>query len=230
MINQICTSKEERMRKEFNKFIKNFLPYGIVINKQRKKEVMPKTPISDTHVDGSRLITNRVSMLELLPKNGVVAEIGVDNGDFTEKILNISNPNKLELVDTWGSARFNDTKYNSVRNRFSQYIENKKVSITRQLSTDAAGLFDDNYFDWIYIDTNHSYQTTKEELHAYKHKVKNAGFIAGHDYVMGNWNKPSKYGVIEAVAEFCVQENWKIVYLTADCTENNSFVITRIRN
>ena len=230
MINQICTSKEERMRKEFNKFIKNFLPYGIVINKQRKKEVMPKTPISDTHVDGGRLITNRVSMLELLPKNGVVAELGVDNGDFTEEILNISNPNKLELVDTWGSARFNDTKYNSVRNRFSQYIENKKVSITRQLSTDAAGLFDDNYFDWIYIDTNHSYQTTKEELHAYKHKVKNAGFIAGHDYVMGNWNKPSKYGVIEAVAEFCVQENWKIVYLTADCTENNSFVITRIRN
>jgi hypothetical protein len=216
--------------KKLNKLIKNFLPYGVVISNKRKKAVMPKIPISDIHVDGGRLISNRLAMLELLPKDGVVAELGVDSGDFTEKILNINNPKKLELVDIWGSARYNDAKFDSVCKKFSQYIKDNKVSITRKLSTEAAESFDDNYFDWIYIDTNHSYQTTKEELHAYKHKVKDAGFIAGHDYVMGNWNKPSKYGVMEAVAEFCVQENWKIVYLTADISENNSFVITRISN
>lgn len=218
------------MKKKLNKLIRNFLPYGIVINKRRKKEVMPQTRMHDIHVDGGQLILNRLTMLELLPKNGVVAELGVDRGDFTEKILNINNPKKLELVDIWGSARYDDAKFDSVCDKFSQHIKDKKVSITRKLSTEAAELFDDNYFDWIYIDTNHSYQTTKEELHAYKHKVKDAGFIAGHDYVMGNWNKPSKYGVMEAVAEFCVQENWKIVYLTADIFESNSFVITRIRN
>ena len=216
--------------KKLNKLIKNFLPYGVVISNQRKKADMPKIPISDIHVDGGRLISNRLAMLELLPKDGVVAELGVDSGDFTEKILNINNPKKLELVDIWGSARYNDAKFDSVCKKFSKYIKDNKVSITRKLSTEAAESFDDNYFDWIYIDTNHSYQTTKEELHAYKHKVKDAGFIAGHDYVMGNWNKPSKYGVMEAVAEFCVQENWKIVYLTADISENNSFVITRISN
>jgi hypothetical protein len=218
------------MMKKLNKLIKNFLPYGVVISKQRKKAVMPKIPTSDIHVDGGRLISNRLAMLELLPKDGVVAELGVDTGDFTEKILNINNPKKLELVDIWGSARYNEAKFDSVCEKFSQYIKDNKVSITRKLSTEAAESFDDNYFDWIYIDTNHSYQTTKEELHAYKHKVKDTGFIAGHDYVMGNWNKPLKYGVMEAVAEFCVQENWKIVYLTADISENNSFVITRISN
>lgn len=55
---------------------------------------MPQTRMHDIHVDGGQLILNRLTMLELLPKNGVVAELGVDRGDFTEKILNINNPKK----------------------------------------------------------------------------------------------------------------------------------------
>ena len=51
----------------------------------------------------------------------------------------------------------------------------------------------------------------------------------GHDYVMGNWRKSGKYGVIEAVAEFCVNRSWKLIYWTADFTENNSFAIQRIK-
>ena len=60
-------------------------------------------------------------------------------------------------------------------------------------------------------------------------KLKVDGFILGHDYVMGNWMKSGKYGVIEAVAEFCVNRNWKLIYWTADFTENNSFAIQRIK-
>ena len=45
---------------------------------------------------------------------------------------------------------------------------------------------------------------------------------------MGNWASGYKYGVIEAVAEFCVKRNWKIAYVTADYTENPSFAIRKI--
>lgn len=216
--------------KKLKQIIKNALPHGIVlkIKEGRIKELPPKNCINDTHVTHAKLVANRESMLNLLPRNCVVAELGVDSGDFSEKILQICNPKRLELVDVWSSSRYGQDKFILVNNKLSKQIEKGQVSITRKLSIDAAETFEDNYFDWIYIDTDHSYSTTIQELYAYKDKIKDSGFIAGHDYVMGNWNKRYKYGVIEAVAEFCVKENWRFVYITADYTENPSFVITKI--
>ena len=49
----------------------------------------------------------------------------------------------------------------------------------------------------------------------------------GHDYIMGNWIDDIKYGVQEAVHQFCVEENWEIVYLTARIGENTSFGIKK---
>ena len=37
--------------------------------------------------------------------------------------------------------------------------------------------FKDDYFDWIYIDTDHSYPTTIGELEAYAPKIKENGII-----------------------------------------------------
>jgi hypothetical protein len=59
-------------------------------------------------------------------------------------------------------------------------------------------------------------------------KVKPGGFIAGHDYVMGNWLKVLRYGVIEAVREFCVERDWDLVVLTSESIENQSFSLRRI--
>ena len=75
----------------------------------------------------------------------------------------------------------------------------------------------------------HSYDTTREELARYASKVKRDGIIAGHDYTTGNWNLLNRYGVIEAVHEFCVKYGWKLAYLTVESTENQSFSIKRIQ-
>ena len=66
------------------------------------------------------------------------------------------------------------------------------------------------------------------KMNAYESKIKSNGFICGHDYVMGNWSRSNKYGVIESVNEFLVKKNWKLVYWTSDFTESNSFAIQRI--
>jgi hypothetical protein len=214
---------------KLRKIIKNTLPHGIGLKIQENRtKKLPKICINDRHVTNAKLVTNRESILNLLPKNSVGAELGVGSGDFSEDILEICNPKKLELIDVWNSRRFGQNEFELVSERFSTEIEKKQVSITRKLSVEAAETFENAYFDWVYIDTDHSYSTTIQELYAYKDKVKDSGYIAGHDYVIGNWNKGYKYGVIEAVAEFCVNENWRFVYISADFTENPSFVITRI--
>ncbi len=143
-------------------------------------------------------------------------------------IININKPKKLHLIDLWGSNRYNQGKRKSVENRFAKMIKENLVEINIGLSTTVVDLFDDFYFDWIYIDTCHSYETTIAELESYRKKVKENGIIAGHDYILGNWNDVVRYGVIEAVNEFCVKYDWEILYLTAELSNNPSFAIRKI--
>ena len=197
---------------------------------QAQIDVIPKFKLRKEHVKGAELLVDRDELLECMPKGGKVAELGVDEGNFSARILEITNPATLHLVDVWGDARYHEGKALSVQSRFADEIENGQVNITRGLSLEAVDAFEDGYFDWIYIDTDHSYQTTIQELQQWAPKVKANGVIAGHDYTMGNFTSGYKYGVIEAVAEFCTQNNWTLSYLTADFAESNSFAIKRMAN
>jgi hypothetical protein len=162
-------------------------------------------------------------------RNGNVAEIGVANGDFSAKILDMNAPSSLHLIDVWNSDRYSKKLFESVKSRFVTEIKAGTVEIHKALSTEAVQLFPDNYFDWIYLDTDHSYETTREELLEYAPKVKKEGVIAGHDYSMGNWTTAYRYGVVEAVHEFCVKHDWELIYLTLEPLENQSFAIRRIQ-
>jgi len=47
------------------------------------------------------ILHNKDEFLQMLPKGGKWAEIGVFRGDFSEKILTISEPKELHLIDPW---------------------------------------------------------------------------------------------------------------------------------
>lgn len=196
--------------------------------RQQSTAFIPQVPLKDKHLKNATLITNRQKLLELLPPNGIVAELGVANGDYTSQILKISQPKKLHLIDIWQSERYNEILFNNVRTKFAAELTIDKVEIHRKLSHEAAKDFSQQYFDWIYIDTSHCYNGTKKELEYYASKIRDGGFIAGHDYTMGNWNNQYRYGVMEAVHEFCVKYNWRFKYLTMDLSEGQSFAIERI--
>lgn len=186
--------------------------------------------LEEKHIQNTKLLTNRNELLKLLPKNSVVAELGVDTGDFSNSILEITNPKKLHLVDAWSSIRYNEEKREFVRERFKDLISRGIVEINLGFTTEIFEKFDDNYFDWIYIDSDHGYEVTIQELNLWESKIKPGGIISGHDYVEGNWKKKLKYGVIESVYEFCYKKNWEIIYITAERTDNASFAIKKIGN
>jgi len=196
--------------------------------RQQHTALIPQISLQETHLEHARLITDRKALLQLIPKNGIVAELGVASGDYTSQILNISTPEKLHLIDIWHSERYNETLFNNVSTKFSSELSAGQVQIHRKLSTEAVDDFPDDYFDWIYIDTTHCYKGTKAELELYASKIKPGGIIAGHDYTMGNWNSLYRYGVMEAVHEFCVSHGWRMKYLTMDLCENQSFAIEKL--
>ena len=198
--------------------------------REAKSGTFKDIPLKQRHVQNAQLLASRELLLEKLPQNAVVAELGVDKGDFSSLILEKCNPKRLHLVDAWGSSRYGETKRALVARKFEQQAAKGQVLISRGLSTDVVDEFDDNYFDWIYIDTDHGYQITYDELIAYLPKMKPDGVIAGHDYIIGNWNSHIRYGVMEAVSKFCNEHNFELIYVTTELSAYPSFAIRAIRN
>lgn len=145
-------------------------------------------------------------------------EIGVWKGDFSARMLKIVRPSSLHLIDPWkyypafGQSWFGnesmsqdkmDAIYYSVEKRFAKQISAGVVKIHRLPSTEAISAFPDDYFDWAYIDGNHSYEMVRKDLATIYPKVKKGGIIAGDDYGVEGW---WKNGVTQAVADFLKDE------------------------
>lgn len=60
--------------------------------KANYEERLPKVKLQRQNMENCQLLLDRDELLGLMPKNAVVAEIGVDKGDFSEKILEICAP------------------------------------------------------------------------------------------------------------------------------------------
>ena len=188
----------------------------------------PRLNFEEKHLGHLVSLTDRVHLLRALPKDGIVAELGVNEGDFSEKILINCDPQKLVLIDVWASRRYHGGLFEKVKNRFKKELDSKQIEIIRELSFKAVELVPDQYFDWVYLDTDHTYHVTKQELELLRPKIKPGGIIAGHDYIIGNWNDGVRYGVIEAVREFCIKYNWEMIFLTHELDDHPSFAIREI--
>jgi hypothetical protein len=162
-----------------------------------------------------KIFDNRLEMLAQLPKNLTIAELGVFRGEFAKQILDICQPETLVLIDNWGGQKQgsgdadgnNYAIYNS--EELYQHVLNelkdiKNIKIIREMST-VLESFPDNHFDAIYIDADHSYAGVKTDLLNANKKVKNGGYILGHDYNQNMEKAKTVYtfGVKQAVDEFC---------------------------
>lgn len=186
------------------------------------KRATPKVYLEERHTRNCRVVPRREALLDLLPKGGVVAEIGVAFGDFTREIMARTAPSKLHLVDVWDSPRYQEG-LDKIKAAFADEIASGRIETNIGMSTERLPEFDDGYFDWAYVDTDHTYKTTRDELAILVKKVKPGGRITGHDFTSGNSVTPWPYGVIEACNEFCVEHGWEYEYLTLEPDGHFSF-------
>ena len=131
---------------------------------------------------------SRQIIFDHIPENGIGAEIGVWKGDFTMKLLEQTTPSTLHLIDPWayqpdfGSSWYGNENmtadkmeeiYMDVLSRFANEIRDQQVFVHRLPSDAAAAGFEDEYFDWVYIDGNHDYEFVLKDLESYFPRVKN---------------------------------------------------------
>lgn len=149
------------------------------------------------------------------------AEIGTWKGTsaayMAVEIANSKKDIEFYCVDLWSSVA-NHTPGAPISSDDSFYEEfltnvasvRDYIKPVRMNSVDAANSFEDSFFDFIFIDASHDYESVKTDLNAWFPKLKPTGVFAGHDYHRG-WP-----GVQRAVDEFCASKNL-IVGSQEDC-------------
>jgi len=174
--------------------------------------------------------TTRTKLLSFLPEGGEVAEIGVANGDFSQDILAQTHPRRLHLIDPWErqdredyaadpsnvSMADHDHRFNAVLARFREQIDGGIVKVHRDYSADAAKFFGDGQLDWIYVDGMHTQEAAYGDLVTYAPKIREEGFIIGHDYTNHVQAQEWNFGVVAAVNRFVLEFDYEFVAVTVE--------------
>jgi hypothetical protein len=116
----------------------------------------------------------------------------------------------------------------------AEYSSVPNVKFVRNFSYEASLTFPDNFFDFIYIDAAHDYDSVVEDLNAWWPKLKEGGLFSGHDYFPDTriW-RGKACGVYQAVNEFVKEKNTEIHHVTDTDKEGgpgvscNSFFIIK---
>jgi|GEM_PF-1789190 len=165
-------------------------------------------------------INNRLQFGKLFSKmqfKGNGAEIGVQRGDFSAVIRDTWNAGKIHLIDRWSFVEdYIDVARLSYREQLNNYLyvvnrfaEDFSINIYRMDSTEAALHFPDHFFDWIYIDADHTYEGCKRDLNTWHPKLKKGGILCGHDFLDGDI-PAGIFGVKTAVEEFIKDKNVRL--------------------
>ena len=188
--------------------------------------------------------------------DSIILEIGVHEGKFSEIILNKFKPKKLILVDPWSfekdtiyneslygnNATLNlenpndkkiidkqelqDLYYHGILKKFEAEIKDNKVEVIRKKSSEAFEIFDNNFFDMIYIDGNHLYDFVMSDILSSLNKIKNDGIIVCDDYKNdSNWFKD---GVTKAINLLKKRRKIKIIHEHNFFSRHNQCIFKKI--
>lgn len=140
------------------------------------------------------------------------AEIGVCHGDNAIVMLKTLNLCKLYLVDGFelyddykplvpgATQSFYDVEYHKLLDRMKDH---SNVKILKMMSNEAYKNFEDNSFDMIYIDANHSRKYIIEDFDNWYPKIKIGGILGGHGF-------NGHYSLFMGITEICRKYDLKV--------------------
>lgn len=105
--------------------------------------------------------------------------------------------------DTGMSQGELDRLYTDVSMRF---IHDPAVRIMRCISEQAAFAFPQRFFDYVYIDADHSYEGAIEDMRLWWARVRQGGIMAGHDHIEMESKNGVPFGVVKAVKDFMKEQ------------------------
>lgn len=184
--------------------------------------------ISSEQTRGTKILEKRESIIDVLQntqRSLNIMEVGVMAGDFAELMYNNLKINKMVLVDPFnnidemsldGNRRFNrETNLEFVKQRFQNKnnVEILQGYSRKVLPTNFLGTNNNDKFDFIYIDSNHEFFNTYNEILYSAQLTKTTGIIGIDDYTLSLNDPLYVCEVMQAVTQFLdTNRDWKVAY------------------
>jgi predicted O-methyltransferase YrrM len=198
--------------------------------------------ISEEQVSGAKILTNRFSIINVLAgmdKELRVMEVGTAAGDYAQCLVDGLKLNKLVLIDTFGNPDMmpnSENRYDA-NNNYSfvceRFKNNPEVEIRKGKSetllpeyipSDAV-----DKFDFIYLDSDHSFHNVYNELLYASQILKPDGVIGIDDFSTAPDDPIHPYEVMQAVTTFLqVNKDWKVKFFTFGAESLQNIYISRL--
>ncbi len=158
---------------------------------------------------------NRIELAEHFNNLGFKkgAEIGVCNGRYSlilcQKIpgLRLIGVDRYRPYGGHGIHRLQATQDDNLLTTREKLKDYPLYSLLITTSKEAAEWIADESLDFVFIDSDHSYEAVKEDINLWTPKVRKGGIVSGHDYYQG---KLGTMGVIKAVDEYVAEHGYKL--------------------
>lgn len=134
------------------------------------------------------------NLLNRVPENGVIAELGCFKGRSLASIAGIIKYKNIKVVavDTFAGSKsegINGAGFEVFKNQNikEEFLNNMEVfglapQVMDMSTHEASSYFEDNYFDLVFIDAEHTCEEVTQDIKDWLPKVKRGGLLVGHDF------------------------------------------------
>jgi len=161
-------------------------------------------------VDG---LKNLIEYTEI--SDGKMIELGCYVGESTEIFASSGRFSEISAIDPW-LGDYDDKDFasradmtgveKSFDERMGGFDNIKKVKL---MGDEAVDKFEDKSLDLVYIDACHTYKAVKNDIEKWLPKLKDTGFIAGHDIRMRGVRKAVNHTVGKPEKKF-MDDSWVV--------------------
>ncbi len=176
-----------------------------------------------------KILPDRLALVKELIKPGSVgAEIGVYRGGFSRQIYDHCKPSMLYCIDAWEKYpeydkdsichENQDDNWQATKNEMADAIKSGKCNVIRGRSHPVS-LTWDKHLDFLFLDSNHSYEFVIADLRDWSRFIKLGGVIMCHDFTETSAGAISmNFGVVRAVNEFVASSEgqWELTHITQE--------------
>lgn len=121
-----------------------------------------------------------------LPNDSCIVEVGAWQGTsalfLADEIRRLSKRSRFYVVDDFSATKEPDIHRNNLLNNISRCNLQEFIEVIGKPSVEAATMFEERCFDFVYIDATHTYDAVRSDVASWISKVKRGGIFAGHDY------------------------------------------------
>ena len=176
--------------------------------------------IRHSRVEHAKMFGDRSGCLSLLRKGGRVVEIGTWAGSFAKEIWRACDPSELHIIDI-DFSRFD-------RAFFEPHL-GKRVFLHQGKSAELASTFDDGFFDFVYVDGDHSHHAARADIEQFLPKLATDGVMGVNDYTHWCAALGMPFGVARALHE-CIEElNLEVIAMGLERYGNHDLFVRRMK-